>query len=53
MTIQEAIEEFEKGLKGLRILLNGTKDRKNTEIIINRIEATELAIRALENSIVE
>ncbi|HBJ2602738.1 TPA: hypothetical protein ACXDAM_002262 [Clostridium botulinum] len=53
MTIQEAIQEFEKSLKGLSVLLKSTTDRENTEIIINRIEATELAISVLENSIVE
>lgn len=53
MTIQESLQEFEKSLKGLRVLLNSTKNGENTEIIINRIEATELAIRVLENSIVK
>lgn len=53
MKTKEAIQEFEKSLKTLRCLLSDSKDQENSEIIMRRIEATELAINALENSTVE
>lgn len=50
MKKKEAIQEFEKSLKTLRNLLGNAKDQEQSEIIMKRIEATELAVSALENS---
>lgn len=50
MNKKAAIQEFEKSLKTLRNLLSKSKDQDQSEIIMRRIEATELAIGALENS---
>ena len=49
MTIGEAIKEFEDSVKTLRELLVSSKD-EDKEKVLNRLEATELALDVMRRS---